>query len=120
MRSIFRPASGHDATDRGQMFAGDVRAEESDEESTLALIFHPLLIFFGRYCSEADLYTDFVSAQQQLGHDGTRSHIVRQFDENAEGKRVMDDGLSNIKDAGVELRQHACEGMSDTRSCRGR
>ena len=45
------------------MLAGDVRAEDSDEESTLALIFDPVLVLFGGYRSEADLYTDFVSAQ---------------------------------------------------------
>jgi len=87
-------------------------AEYGDDPAVLALHRHPFFISLDRDGCESDLDTQLVCFEEQFFHDVAR-YVARGLEEYAQRQRVMDVGLTDVKNLGVEARQYLCQRRCD-------
>lgn len=94
--------SGKQAGDGAEGGGGDGGAEDGDDETLLGLRADPGVIFFGADGGVADVDVKVVGFEEEVGEELGGADVFGEFDEDAEGEGVVDDGLADVEDADSE------------------
>ena len=110
------PGAGQDAAHPGQVYGGDLRPQDGDEESASRLPRHPRLILVAGDGGEADLHAQFVRPQQQLGEHRRGLHLLGHLHQNAQRQRVVDHRLADVQNPRARGGQNTGKRMGDARA----
>jgi hypothetical protein len=62
---------------------------------------------------ELHLDAEAVAFEEEVSEEGGGAELFGEFDEDAEGKAVVDDGLADVEDAGSVAGEDGGEGMGE-------
>jgi len=98
-----------DGADAGELLRGDGTSEDSDDEVAVVEAVQPVLERGAGDSFEAGRESELVGAGLQRGFEGGELCGGRDFDEDAERKRFVNDSLTDVEEADVEFGEDAGE-----------